>query len=362
MQESSNKRATIIFLGSILLICLALAGFIAKPFFEALAMAVILAVAFHPLHKRLLSLVRTPNRAALLTVLIIIVAIAIPVTAVLIAASTQALQAAHVITQKSAEQGGFLPFLMKLCETPLRLAGRYFDVSQIDVREQLVNALNRVSGFLLRSGASVLGNIVGFIGNALLALFATFFFLRDGERSLNRIIAKLPVTTVQANLLLHGVRETIIANLYAIVAVGGAQGLLTGIALAIVGFRAAILLGLIASICSLIPLVGPSLVWGPAAAYLFFTGRIWAAIFVAAWGILVVGTSDNVIRPLVVGGRIETHPLLLLLSLLGGAQAFGLIGIFLGPVLVSLITALIKTLGEMTGQEDPAESAHAGGA
>ncbi len=348
MHEHVNKKATILFLGSVLLFCLVLASFIARPFFDALAMGVIIAVAFHPVYNRSLKFLKTPNRAAAATLVIIIFAIAIPVTALLIMASTQALQAAHLITQKSAEQGGFLPFVTNLFETPIRFAGRSLDLSQVDLRAQLVNALNRISGALLETGASVLGNTVGFVVNALLALFAAFFFLRDGERSLNSLIDKLPVTQVQAHRLLHAIRETITANLYAIVAVGGAQGLLTGIALALVGIHAAILLGLLACISSLIPLVGPALVWGPAAAYLLFAGRVWAALFVAGWGILIVGTSDNVIRPLVVGGRVKTHPLILLLSLLGGAQAFGLVGVFLGPIVVSLITALVKTLGELT--------------
>jgi len=108
----------------------------------------------------------------------------------------------------------------------------------------------------------------------------------------------------------------------------------------------ALLLGLTAAICSLIPIVGTTLVWVPAAIYLMVAGHLWKGICLILWGAVVVGTVDNVIRPLVIGSKVELHPLLLLFALLGGLQAFGFIGIFIGPVVISLIAALISMLRE----------------
>jgi len=88
------------------------------------------------------------------------------------------------------------------------------------------------------------------------------------------------------------------------------------------------------------------LVWLPAAIYLMATGHLWKGLILILWGALVVGTVDNIIRPLVIGSRVELHPLLLLFALLGGLQAFGFIGIFIGPVVISLIAALITILRE----------------
>src|SRR6266571_2215558 len=156
----------------------------------------------------------------------------------------------------------------------------------------------------------------------------------------------LPLSRDQAMRLLAGIRDSVIANLYGILAVGLAQGLLTGAALAILRVPSALLLGLATAICSLIPIVGTMLVWLPAAIYLMAAGHLWRGIVLILWGALVVGTVDNIIRPLVIGSKVEFHPLLLLFALLGGLQVFGFIGIFIGPVVISVIAALINMLRE----------------
>ena len=127
-------------------------------------------------------------------------------------------------------------------------------------------------------------------------------------------------------------------------AVGLAQGLLTGVALAVLRVPSALLLGLTAAVCSVIPIVGTMLVWAPAAIYLIATGHLWKGIALFLWGALVVGTADNIIRPLVIGSKVELHPLLLLFALLGGLQVFGFIGLFVGPVVVSAIATLVDML------------------
>ena len=101
-----------------------------------------------------------------------------------------------------------------------------------------------------------------------------------------------------------------------------------------------------AAVCSLIPIVGTMLVWLPTGIYLMAAGHLWKGIILILWGALVVGTIDNIIRPLVIGSKVELHPLLLLFSLLGGLQVFGFIGIFIGPVVISVIAALIIMLRE----------------
>ena len=99
--------------------------------------------------------------------------------------------------------------------------------------------------------------------------------------------------------------------------------------------------------------------WVPAAIYVMVIGHLWKGIFLILWGALVVGTVDNVIRPLVIGSKVELHPLLLLFALLGGLQAFGFIGIFIGPVVISLIAALISMLRELTASSKNAPSSAA---
>jgi predicted PurR-regulated permease PerM len=350
MDQKSNSKATIIFLVVLLVALLLLAGYIAGPFIEPIAMAVIVAVAFYPLYQWIYRHLKKPGRAALLTILILLLVVGIPLSLILIAASGQALSAAHYVSQKSAEQGGIISLIMAILQKPLAFVGRHADLSDFDLRSQIISHLQQISVELLSMSASVLGNIVGLFAKALLALFTAFFLFRDGDRVVDRMLHLMPLSRERGRRLLSAIRDAIVGNFYALAAVGGAQGFLTAIGLQIAGIHSAVLLGLAASFCSLIPIVGPALIWGPAAGYLFFVGRTWAAVFLLLWGILAIGTVDNIIRPLVVGGKVQMHPLLLLFAILGGAQAFGLLGIFLGPVLLSLISAVMLTLSEISDE------------
>ena len=127
---------------------------------------------------------------------------------------------------------------------------------------------------------------------------------------------------------------------------GVAQGVLTGIALAIAGLPSALLLGLCAAFASIVPVAGAALVWIPAGLYLIFAGTIWKGVFVLVWGVAVVSAADNIIRPWIVGGKVQLHPLVLVFSILGGVQAFGFLGLFLGPVIASVLSVLLGMIRE----------------
>jgi predicted PurR-regulated permease PerM len=115
--------------------------------------------------------------------------------------------------------------------------------------------------------------------------------------------------------------------------------------------------GLVTFLCSMIPIVGVALIWIPAAITLFAKGAIWKGIIFVLWSVLVVGLSDNIIRPWLVVGRVKQHPLLVLFSILGGTQAFGLPGLILGPVVVAITIALIKAIRvELYRQSEDAPS------
>jgi predicted PurR-regulated permease PerM len=218
--------------------------------------------------------------------------------------------------------------------------GKYVDVEVLHLENAMATLPSKISGLLLKAGSGLVGALAGFAGNSILTFLILFFVFRDGHTAIEKATSALPLSRDQAVRLFTGIRDSIVANLYGMLAVGFAQGLLTGAALAVLRVPSPLLLGLTAAVCSLIPIVGTALVWVPAAIYLMATGHLIKGIVLFLWGALVVGTADNIIRPLVIGSRVELHPLLLLLALLGGLQAFGFIGIFIGPVVISLIAAL----------------------
>jgi predicted PurR-regulated permease PerM len=355
----NGKKATLVFLAVLLIGVFALTFYIERPFIEPVAFAIIIAVVFDPIYERILQTVKRPGLASLLAIVLVILLFAIPFTLILLKASTQALEIGKYLSQKSAEQGGVVLSVMKLAEKPLGFMGRYVNLSSVSLREQIATHLNQLSVALLGRGAALVGNFVGLITDSAITLITLFFLFRDGKHVVQRISEMMPLSPDQSRRFLNGITDAIVANVYGMAAVGASQGILTAIALRICSFSSSTLLGLLAGVCSLIPIVGAGLVWAPAAVYLMITGHLGKGIFLLVWGTLVISSVDNVIRPLVIKGRVQVHPLLLLFALIGGAQAFGLLGIFLGPVLLSVISVLLKILFEETREKssEPARTA-----
>jgi predicted PurR-regulated permease PerM len=344
-----KKTRVLIFLLTLLAVALAFAYVIAEPFLKPVAFAAILAIAAFPLHERVQREIKKPGWAAFVSTLLIILLFLIPLALLLVRASNEAVSAAQRLSEKSASEGGFVPFVMQLVDRPMQFLGRYVDLSRVDLKGQLSARLNSISVFLFQAGAVVLGNLAGFIGDALISFVTLYFFLKDGRRIIRACEGLIPLSEAQTTKLLKGIGDSIVANVYGIVAVGTAQGILVGTALAIVGIPSSVLLGIAAAVCSLIPIVGPSLVWLPATIYLFATGHVGGGIFLLIWCSVVVGSADNVIRPWVIAGRVEIHPLVLLFALIGGASAFGFLGLFLGPIVVSVLMALLEIVPEAIG-------------
>jgi predicted PurR-regulated permease PerM len=343
----TRKTQGIVFLSVLLALLAPLAILLIWPFLEPLVFALVLTVAFYPVQRQLVIQMRSRGRAAAVSLLLIMLLVGLPVTFILVKASSEAVHAAAVVSRKSAEQGGLEAFAMNVMQRPLDWIGRYVDLSNYDVQSQIQSKMNVLSAFLFRSGASVLGNLLGLLGSALICLFTVFFMLRDGDRVIERLVELIPLPREHSTRLMRGINDTIIANVYAMVAVGVAQGGLTTIAMLILSVPSAVLFGLAAAFASVIPLVGTALVWIPVAGFLFFSGHPGKALFLVIWSLLLVGTIDNVIRPFVVVGKVGAHPLLLVFSMLGGVAAFGFIGLFIGPVVLSVLTAVTASLMEM---------------
>ena len=352
----NSKRSTIVFLVALVLLALGLSFLITRPFLEPFAFAVILAVVFYPVHGYMLRVTRgRPGWSALLATLTVLFLFGVPAFTIVTLAANEALTAAHYLGRRSAEEGGLTQFVMVLAERPLRYVGHWIDLSRFDLKAVVANNAQKVSLGMVGFGAAVLGNVARFTVDTLITLVILFFFFREGKDWAMRAGRLTPLSQAQVSHLYRNISDTIIANVYGILSVGAIQGLLTGLALRIVGIPSSLLLGLAAAFASIIPVVGSALVWLPAAIYLLVTGAIWKGVFVLIWGTVVISSVDNVVRPWVISGRVELHPMVLLFFILGGVEAFGFLGLFLGPVVASVLAALVVMLREELG-EPPAEA------
>ncbi len=317
-----------------------------RPFLQPIAFATVMGIGFYPVHLGMHRRVRGPNQAALLTTLLVLLIFVLPAVLIASAAGGELIKVARHLGDRSMQEGGAANYLGKKQQSALHWLGKYVDVEELRLEDALANLPSQASKILLAAGTGLVGGLADFILNAILTFLILFFVFRDGPAAIQNIISILPLGHGDAERLLNGIRDSIVANLYGILAVSLAQGLLTGAALAVLRVPSALLLGLTAAFCSLIPIVGTMLVWVPAAIYLIAIGHLWKGIILILWGGVVVGTIDNIIRPLVIGRKVELHPLLLLFALLGGIQLFGFIGVFVGPVVVSVIPALVNLLRE----------------
>lgn len=170
----------------------------------------------------------------------------------------------------------------------------------------------------------------------ILSVFLAFFFFMYGEALASRLrIAMVRLAGLRAEQLLRIAQGTVTGVIYGILGTAFAQGLLAAIGFAIAGVPAAMLLGLATAFLSPVP-VGPPLIWAGAAIWLFQEGQTGWAIFIVLWGMLIVSTVDNVIKPLIISRGSSLPFAIVLLGVLGGAVAFGVIGLFIGPTLLAV--------------------------
>lgn len=347
-----SRKTTLWFLGTSVLIVLGFALVITRPFLSPVAAAIILAVVFYPVHKRALRWTRGKrDLASLLSTLALLFLFCVPVMIVLTLAANEAISAAQYLTRKSAEEGGLTGFLTMMAERPLLFLGRWIDVSKYDIKDAVTSHVQQAGVWMLGSGASLLSGFARTLVNALITLVIIYFLFRDGSRWVRSAADATPLTPSQAQRLLSNISDTIVANVYGILSVGAVQGILTGIAVAIAGLPSSLLLGLCAAFASVVPVVGAGLIWLPAGLYLIFKGAIWKGIFVLLWGAVVISMADNIVRPWVISGKVELHPLVLLFFILGGVEAFGFLGLFLGPVIASVLAVLFEMYREELTKE-----------
>lgn len=207
-------------------------------------------------------------------------------------------------------------------------------------------------------------NLPGYVGGGawvaaqlLFTVFVLFYFLRDRRLLLNRLRALLPLTSTEVDRTFQRVEDTIFATLYGSLVVAAVQGALGGLMFWFLGLPSPILWGTIMGLLAVIPTLGTFVVWGPTAIWLALQGEYLKALALAAWGCIAIGLIDNLLYPVLVGKRLLLHPLLVFIAIVGGLAVFGLAGVVLGPVALSVADALIEVWQRRTADGNNAEDA-----
>ncbi len=259
-----------------------------------------------------------------------------------------------LVTQVAGESAGMADWVRDEVESG-RLLAHFEKVPSVrDAIDRAISAfdlraeLRRIAGLLANFGKSLLVGSSWFLTQFILTLFALFFALRDFELAHRALRGLLPLTDAEMDLLFHRLSNTVYAAIYGKFAAAFAQGSLGGLMFWMLGLPAPLLWGLAMALFALVPMMGPAVIWVPAALSLLYQGAWVKALIMAGWGVLVVGLIDNFIFPMVVGGTLQLHTLLAFFATFGGLIAFGLSGLVLGPIVLALTMALIQIWKDRT--------------
>ncbi len=334
----------------LLLVVLTVAfAWVVSPFYGAVFWGSVLALLFEPLHRRFLRpLGGRRSLAALVTVAVILVIVVLPLGLIAISLAQEATGLYQRVKSGDVNFGRyFAQILAAMPSWASSLLGRLGldDLASLQARiaAALAERGESLAGRVFNVGQDVLDLVIGFG----IAMYLLFFLLRDGIGLVARLRAAIPLADGPKALLFERFTTVVRATVKGNVLVAAAQGALGGLAFWFLGIGAPLLWAVVMAFLSLLPAIGAALIWGPVALYLFAIGQVWQGAGLVAYGILVIGLVDNVLRPILVGKDTQLPDYLVLISTIGGMAVIGLNGFVVGP----LIAAMFVSAWELMSRE-----------
>ncbi len=323
-----------------------------QPFLVPIIWAAILAYVTWPLHIRISRVIRRRQTlAALVTTLLVALLLVVPIIWLLFTLQIEAMKAYREVQQLLATNPVLPQVLRDLPLVGIWLTERWAELVadpgslKTSFQQWMSSSADQVSG--------VVGGVGRNVAKLFIALFAMFFFLRDGARFFSQLRSVLEgMLGLRVRDYLKAVGDTTQAVVYALVLAALAQGLVAGIGYALAGLSAPIFLGALTAMVALIPFATP-LMWVSLSTWLIVTGSVGSGIFLLIWGAALVSTVDNVVRPLVISSATAMPFVLVVFGVLGGVIAFGLVGLFIGPVVLAVSLALWREWLEHRHEHPP---------
>jgi predicted PurR-regulated permease PerM len=341
---TSSQLTTVLSYGAILLL-----GYfvflIVAPFLVPLAWSAVLAIFFYPLHQKISQKMK-PTAAAMTSTLGVTLLLIVPAIVVLILTAREALDATARLQSELAVhgQGPSQGLILRAEEwVRIRLPESW---RAMDMSDPLQQAAEKIASFLGAAFTGLLKNVVTFFVDLFILIFALFFMFRDGEDIVHGAKHLLPFDEDIQTDMLEESKELIFASVAVGLLVAVIQGALGGISFALTGIPSPIFWGVLIAFFSLVPVVGSALIWGPAALWLGFSGHWGKALLVVAICGGVSTVADNIVRPMLLRNRTRLNELLLFIGVLGGLEAFGLLGLVAGPTIVAAAMGVFRVYME----------------
>ena len=324
-----------------------------KPFFGPIFWAVTIALIFHPVQLKLARRFGDhPNTIALITLALCMVIVVIPVLLLITSLGAEGVKVYQQIQDGDLRPGEYFdqinqsfPVIQSLFEQ--------FDLNFAELRDRAVSVVMSGSQFLGKQALGLGQNTFQFFLGLALMVYLSFFLLRDGISLVELLIRALPLGDSRERLLFSKFAEVTRATVKGNLLIAIIQGALGGLIFWILSIQGAVLWGVVMAIVSLLPAIGASLVWVPAAIYLAAVGDTIPALILTAYGIVVIGLADNILRPILVGRDTKLPDYMVLLSTLGGIAMFGINGFVMGPLIAALFNAFWGIFIREFGSEAP---------
>ncbi len=317
-------------------------GWILWPFFGSVFWGVVLTILFAPLHRRLRHrLPGRPSGAALITLAAIVLMVLLPL-AVIVASLAREGATMYARTQSGELDFGryFEQIVLALPTWVTDLMNQFGFGNIAALKQKLTAAIAQGTSLIATQALNIGQNTFEFIVSFAITVYLVFFLLRDGPALALRINAAIPLDEQDKLDLLRKFTTVIRATVKGNVVVAATQGALGGLAFWFLGVNGALLWAVLMAFLSLLPAVGAGLIWVPVALYFLVTGEVGSGIALIAYGVLVIGLVDNVLRPILVGKDTKMPDYVVLISTLGGMAAFGLNGFVIGPVIAAMFIAV----------------------
>ena len=333
------------FFGVLTLIILYFSYLLVKPFLVEIFLALVLFIISKPLYHFFLRLFRgRRGLSSAVTCILLAIVIVMPLLTLASIIAAEALDIYNQIS-KGLQNGNLWEALtakLTAIETYAREWHVNLNLSYPQIEEFIRSALVNASQFIYTSAIGMVKGFTSVIFSLLLIFFVTFFFFIEGDDFIKTVKALSPLDPAHNEEILGDVETTIKATLRGTIIVALIQGILGGGGFMIFGIPSAAFWGTLMVPISVVPVVGAALIWVPGALFLFIKGSTWAGLGMLFWGIVVIGTVDNLVKPYLMKGARYTPTIFTFFAIMGGIAYFGTIGFILGPLILSFLLSVLS--------------------
>ncbi|HYK92319.1 MAG TPA: AI-2E family transporter [Acidobacteriota bacterium] len=353
MNEGPNVNGWSRFATGFFAACFLLTGYLLylvfRSFFFILVWATVLTVVFHPLFGKILKWTRgRRTAAAFIACLVILILIVLPVTMLGILISQQSVALYHTIQSNIADSSGEAAAKLRAIQDRpwvqwvLSFGRSWFKAESIDLQGLGRQTISAVSRFIVEIAPSLLGGVGRLLYGFLMVFITMFFLFKDGPSIVEFVRSLSPLPMAYESEIIRKFEDVSYATFFGSLLTALVQGTAGALLFWALGIDSPLFWGALISFVSLVPVVGAFLVWVPVSSYLLLSGHNARGFLLLAIGGLVVSSIDNVLKPAIIRGRTDMHPLLVFLSVLGGLEAFGFLGVLLGPLVVAIFLSFLN--------------------